>query len=79
MVYRGGQEARIGDVVVIASKHRGLVVACLARSEYSSSFPEVDWSYLGGGILVDTDYGGLVHFPESTEGQVSLEFRADEL
>ena len=72
MRYADGNEARIGDTIAIDDKHRGTVVACIDRGEYSDAHPAAQWSYLGKGILVDTDFGGLVHYPEERNERMTL-------
>ena len=64
MLYSDDHEAKLGDKVAIAPAHSGVVVACLDRIEYSRNFPEAEWAYLGSGILVQTDFAGLIHYPE---------------
>jgi hypothetical protein len=56
--YSDGYEAKIGDVIAIDEKHRGVVVVCVDRDEYAEAYPRAQWSSLGTGILVDTDFGG---------------------
>jgi hypothetical protein len=53
----------LGDTVAIAGAHRGVVVACLDRFEHSLEYPQAEWAYLGKGVLVQTDFGGLIHYP----------------
>lgn len=76
MHYSDGREARLGDTVSIAGAHRGCVVACLDRSEFSPAHPADDWAYLATGILVDTSFGGLVHYPHPEEERILLIARA---
>ena len=63
MLYSDGHEAMLGDTVAIAGAHRGVVVACLDRFEHSLEYPQAEWAYLGKGVLVQTDFGGLIHYP----------------
>ena len=62
MIYSDGHEAMIGDTVAISGIHRGIVVACLDRSEYSVDYPMNEWEYLEHGVLLQTDFAGLVHY-----------------
>ena len=62
MRYADGNEARLGDVIAIDKKYRGIVVANFDGNEYADAHPAGQWSYLARGILVDTDFGGLVHY-----------------
>jgi len=32
--------------------------------EYSSEYTREAWSYLGGVVMIDTDFAGLVHYPD---------------
>jgi hypothetical protein len=77
--YADGNEARIGDVISIDDKHRGTVVACVDRSEYSNDYPSAQWSYLGKGILVDTDFGGVVHYSDARSERMVLMARENDL
>jgi hypothetical protein len=64
MRYLDGQEIRVGDVVAIDTKHRGTVVGCIDTSQYAEPHSAAQWSYLKSGVIVDTDFGGLVHYPD---------------
>ncbi|PPT76179.1 hypothetical protein XaplCFBP3122_10585 [Xanthomonas arboricola pv. populi] len=78
MHYSDGHEAILGDTVAIAVAHRGVVVACLDRSEYSLEYPEAEWAYLGRGVLVQTEFGGLIHYPDTGAEHFALVARAGE-
>ena len=66
MRYRNAQETmRVGDAVSIGSG-KGVVVACIDTAEYSAAHPREQWSYLRGGVMIDTDFGGLVHYPDQS-------------
>jgi hypothetical protein len=78
MLYSDGLEAALGDKVAIGNIYSGLVVACLDRSQYSLAYPEDQWSYLKSGILVETDFAGLVYYPSPLEGDyIELVARAE--
>ena len=78
MRYRDGQQVRAGDVVTLYGKHRGTVVGCITTAEYVAPHAHEQWGYLGDGVMVDTDFGGLVHFPGADADQdISLLHRAD--
>jgi hypothetical protein len=62
--YADGTEAKVGDIVSIDDQCWGTVVACIDRGEYADAYPAAQWSSLGKGILVDTDFGGLVHYTD---------------
>lgn len=65
MRYRDGSEARVGDRVAIDGGHRGRIVACLDRGEYARDYAAADWNYLQRGLLIETEFGGLVHYPDA--------------
>lgn len=64
MKYTDGTEIKLGDKVIISGKYHGVVVANIDGSEYSESHPKDQWSYLGSGVMIDTNFGGLVHYQE---------------
>ena len=78
MLYADGNEVKIGDVVAIDTKYRGVVVASIETGEYSDGYSEKQWGYLGSGILVNTDFGGLVHYPSGHTDQMALVHRRDD-
>jgi hypothetical protein len=76
--YSDDNEARLGDRVAISVTYRGIVVACLDRDEYTADYPREQWSYLGKGVLVNTDFGGLVHYEDASQEHFTLISRAHE-
>lgn len=74
MKYKDGQQVLTGDIVQIAGKYRGLVIAAIDDKSYLSGSEH--WEYLGAGAMIDTDFGGLVHYPEDDE-ELVLVRRAD--
>ncbi|TNF35666.1 MAG: hypothetical protein EP312_03165 [Gammaproteobacteria bacterium] len=52
----------VGSRVIIDGKHNGIIVANLNIGIFSESYPEEQWSYLAEGLLIDTDFAGLVHY-----------------
>jgi acetone carboxylase gamma subunit len=64
MIYPDAVEVLVGDVVSIGSNGKGKVVACMYRDNYSFTHPREQWSYLETGVLVDTEFGGVVHYPD---------------
>ena len=64
MRYGDRRDMRVGDVVAIGSNATGVVVACIDTGEYSVSHPREQWGYLGVGVMIDTSFGGLVHYPD---------------
>jgi hypothetical protein len=79
MWYTDGNEAMLGDTVAIDVKYRGVVVGVIEKSQYANGFPAEQWDYLKKGILVDTDFGGLVHYPDAENEELSLVARAKTL
>lgn len=67
MKYLDGNSAFIGDVIQISNSDTGVVVCSVDDSEYSDEYSKEDWEYLGVGILVNTSFGGLVHYTKNTE------------
>lgn len=72
MVYADGNEARVGDVVAIDTNFSGVVVASIDNGQYSKGFPAEKWAQLGQGVLMDTDFAGLVHYQDSSPEQMTL-------
>ncbi|MFN7782894.1 MAG: hypothetical protein ACK5PG_09155 [Lysobacterales bacterium] len=64
MKYADGTDIQPGDEVLIDGRYRGRVLACLVSGTCLLGFD--DWQYLGEGILVDTEFGGLVHYTGTT-------------
>ena len=70
MNYLDGTLIEPGDVVLLDGKDRGRVVASIDTGRF---LPEHGgWGYLGEGIMVDTDFAGLVHYTSQTIGAVAL-------
>ena len=67
MRYRDGQDVLPGDIVSIDTTYRGTVVGCIDTAQYSPPLSHAQCGYLGTGILVDTDFGGMVHYPDGPE------------
>ncbi len=78
MRYADGNEALLGDLIAIDEKYKGEVVANIDGNQYSDAHPSSQWSYLGKGILVDTDFGGLVHYQDGKIEHMILVKRADD-
>ena len=76
MLYRGGEEARAGDTVLIGGAHKSLVVASIDNGTYLPGYE--GWEYLEKGVLIDTPFGGLVHYPEPLGEVIELMQRATE-
>lgn len=76
MVYADGNEARLGDVVAIDASFSGVVVASIDNAQYSREFPSEKWAHLGRGVLMDTDFAGLVHYQAASPEHMVLVRRA---
>jgi hypothetical protein len=75
MKYADGQRVLAGDVVEIDGRYHGVVIAAIDDKSYLPGGE--DWEYLGIGAMIDTDFAGLVHYPEDDE-ELALVRRADE-
>jgi hypothetical protein len=80
MKYADGTKIKLGDKVLISGKYHGVVVADIDGDNYSESSPKEQWSYLGTGVMIDTDFGGLVHYQQENikEETIELEARNEE-
>jgi len=70
MKYPDGTEMKPGDVVQIDVQYRGRVIASMDTGEYLPG--QEHWSYLAAGVMIDTDYGGLVHYTSETADEFVL-------
>ena len=78
MKYNDGDKILVGDKVSIDENHHGVVVANIESGDFSESYPKDQWEYLKSGVLIDTDFGGLIHYEQEAiifDG-VKLKFRA---
>jgi hypothetical protein len=65
MKYPDGRDILPGDLMLIGGKYQGRVIACIDSGRY---LPGEDcWSYLGRGIMVETDLAGLIHYDKPEE------------
>lgn len=62
MKYFSVENLKVGDIVSINIKYKGTIIANIDNDDYSDHFPKAKWVYLKSGILIDTDFGGLVHY-----------------
>ena len=59
-----------GDLVLVDGADRGRVVASIDTGKH---LPGHDgWAYLREGIMVDTDFAGLVHYTAQTVDTIAL-------
>ena len=70
MNYADGLVVEPGDLVLVDGTDQGRVVASVDTGRH---LPGHDgWAYLREGIMVDTDYAGLVHYTAQTIGTIAL-------
>jgi hypothetical protein len=75
--YADGREIKPGDTVKIDDRYRGRVLANMSAKTYLPG--QEAWSYLKDGVLIDTDFGGCVHYSSSTTEKIELLSRASEV
>jgi len=76
MRYADGQTIEPGDIIQIDGQYRGRVIASMDTNSYLPGAE--DWAYLSEGIMVDTDFGGLVHYTtDATDELVLIERRGN--
>ena len=76
MRYLDGSKAEVGDTVLLESGQNGTVVFSADDGHYSDEYPESEWSYLDSGIMVRTDDGNLIHYPEECDELTRLVARS---
>jgi len=82
MRYHDGQPIHVGDMVTIDVRHQGTVVACIEDGIYLHPHTREQWTHLCQGVLIDTSFSGLVHYPDQDaldSDQVKLLRRQHEL
>jgi len=67
MNYENGEKVCLWDRVKVGGDDKGIVVFSVDDNQYSSLFPKEKWSYLQRGAMIDTTFGGLVHYSEQDE------------
>jgi hypothetical protein len=68
--YADGLLIEPGDLILVDGTDRGRVVSSIDTGKH---LPGHDgWAYLREGIMVDTDFGGLVHYTAQTIRTVAL-------
>ena len=65
MKYSNGEDLRIEDQVTLDERYNGVIKAIIEENQFSTEYPKEQWSYLKTGIIIDTDFGGIVHYQES--------------
>lgn len=74
MRFDDGQDIAPGDYIRVAGTYRGRVVASMDTGEYLPG--QEEWAYLREGMMVDTDFGGLVHYTAPAADRLELIERA---
>lgn len=74
MFYASGEEAHLGDRVRLGENpaYEGVVVFSLDSGEFSDRFARSDWEYLGGGVLIEFQGLGLIHYTVAEPGLVLM-------
>lgn len=75
MRYASGEAPRPGDRVAVDERYRGTVVACIGK-DHAPEYPAAEWACLERGLLIDTDFAGLVHYPDPDHAHIVLIARA---
>lgn len=73
MKYENGDPIQVGDIVTIDDKYRGQVVASMDTSTFLPGYES--WAYLTEGIMVVTDFAGLVHYTGQATDRLVLKTR----
>ena len=76
MIYSDGNDTLLGDEIQIDNRYRGQVVANIDGEQFTSEYSKEQWAYLGKGIMVLTDFAGLVHYVSTEHAQIRLVSRA---
>ena len=74
MKYLDGSVIQPGDLIRIDGQYQGQVVASMDTSSYLPGHES--WAYLATGIMVDTDFGGLVHYTDAATDALEPLIRA---
>lgn len=69
---KNGTIIHLGDSVSLPNKEAGYVVLSIDTGEFSQEFPENDWAYLGGGIMIKTRKGALIHIASNDSGGIEV-------
>ena len=64
MRYHDGEPIHVGDVVTIDVRHEGIVVACIEDGIFLHPHTQEQWTHLHDGVLIDTVFGGVVHYAD---------------
>ena len=70
VTYVDGSTIEPGDIVRIDGQYSGRVLASMDTSRYLPGYEH--WAELREGIMVDTNFGGLVHYREGASDVLEL-------
>jgi hypothetical protein len=70
MKYESGAPIHVGNIAAIYNKYRGQVVALVDTSTYLPGYEYC--AYLAEGIMVITEFAGLVHYMSQTTDRLVL-------
>lgn len=70
VIYDDGQAMVAGDAVLISGQYHGVVVANIDSHSYQAG--EEGWAYLLTGVMIRTDFAGLVHYPDNAHESFEL-------
>ena len=76
MKYSNGKSLKLEDEVTLDKKYTGVIKAIIEEGLFSEEHTEEAWSYLKTGIIIDTDFGGIVHYQESDIKEEPIEFKS---
>jgi len=67
---------RLEDQVSLDKKYSGVIKAIIEEDLFSAEYSKEQWSYLKTGILIDTDFGGIVHYQKDDIKEEPIEFKS---
>ncbi|BET58877.1 MULTISPECIES: hypothetical protein [Geobacter] len=76
MNYSNGEKVCMWDRVKLGGENKGIVVFSADDDQYNSLFPKEQWAYMEHGVMIDTTFGGLVHYSAKNE-DLELTSRGD--
>ncbi|MFD2168300.1 hypothetical protein ACFSJY_18730 [Thalassotalea euphylliae] len=62
MDYQQIVKLEIGDELSIDNNKHGKVLANIESGKFSEAYRKEDWEYLQSGLLIYTDFGGVIHY-----------------
>lgn len=77
MKYKDGTNIKVGDKVIISEKYYGVVVADIDGAKRTGTINKEPWGVLEHGIIIDTDFGGLVHYKQSDLAHETITLKRD--